>query len=210
MSVKKRHTRTAYISIDAEALRHNLQRVKSFAPDSKVIAVIKANAYGHGVQTAAEALSEADAFALATPNEAISLRQSGVSKPLMVLQGFSSLEELKALADLDIQVVVHQPRQIDLLEQCSDVKLDVWLKLDTGMHRLGMPMEMAESSHQRLRACESVGQIRLMSHFANADDQAHSMNQKQLSAFSRVLATIGQIEASMANSAALVAMPESH
>ena len=204
-----RHTRIAQISIDAEALRHNLQRVKSFAPDSKVMAVIKANAYGHGVQTSAEALSEADAFALATPNEAISLRQSGVSKPLIVLQGFSSLEELKVLANLDIQVVVHQPRQIDLLEQCTDVKLDVWLKLDTGMHRLGMPVEMAESSYQRLLACESVGQIRLMSHFANADDQAHSMNQKQLSAFSHVLATTGQIEASMANSAALVAMAES-
>ncbi|MCK4705406.1 MAG: alanine racemase [Gammaproteobacteria bacterium] len=164
------HTRIAQISIDAEALRHNLQRVKSFAPDSKVIAVIKANAYGHGVQTAAEALSEADAFALATPNEAICLRQSGISKPLMVMQGFSSLEELKVLANLDIQVVVHQSRQIDLLEQCSDVKLDVWLKLDTGMHRLGMPVETAESSYQRLLACESVGQIRLMSHFANADD----------------------------------------
>ena len=210
MSVKKRHTRTAYISIDAEALRHNLQRVKSFAPDSKVIAVIKANAYGHGVQTAAEALSDADAFALATPNEAICLRQSGVSKPLMVFQGFSSLEELKILADLDIQVIVHQPQQIDLLEQCSDVKLDIWLKIDTGMHRLGLPIEMAESSYHRLQSCQSVAQIRLMSHFANADDQAHSMNQKQLSVFSSVQAAIGQIEASMANSAALVAMPESH
>ena len=203
------HTRIAQISIDAEALRHNLQRVKSFSPDSKVIAVIKANAYGHGVQAAAGALSEADAFALATPNEAICLRQSGVSKPLMVLQGFSSLEELKALADHDIQVVVHQPGQIDLLEQCSDVKLDIWLKIDTGMHRLGLPIEMAESSYHRLQSCQSVAQIRLMSHFANADELNHPMNPEQLFAFSRVLSTMGQVEASMANSAALIAMPES-
>ena len=205
-----KRTRIAQVSIDVEALRHNLKRVKNFAPDSGVIAVIKANAYGHGMQTAAEALSEADAFALATPYEAISLRQSGVSKPLMVLQGFSSLEELKALADLDIEVVVHQTWQIDLLEQCVDAKLDVWLKLDTGMHRLGVPVEMATSSYQRLVACESVSQIRLMSHFANADDQSHAMNLEQSLAFSSALTSIGQIEASMANSAALIAMPESH
>ena len=129
------HTRIAQVSIDAEALRHNLQRVKTFATDSKVIAVIKANAYGHGVQAAASALSKADAFALATPNEAISLRQSGISKPLIVLQGFSSIEELKALADLDIQAVVHQVSQIDLLEQYVDVKLDIWLKIDTAFKR---------------------------------------------------------------------------
>ena len=206
---KMTHTRIAKISLDTEALRHNLQRVKTLAPESKVIAVIKANAYGHGVKIAAEALSEADAFALATPDEAINLRQSGVSNPLIVLQGFSSLDELKALAALDIQVVIHQVGQIDLLEQCADVRLDVWLKVDTGMHRLGLPVELAEASYQRLQACDSVGSIRLMSHFANADDQAHLMNQTQLSAFNSVLDTLGQVEASMANSAALVALPES-
>ena len=204
------HTRIAQVCIDVEALRHNMHRVKTFAPDSKVIAVIKANAYGHGVQSVANALSEADAFALATPNEAISLCQSGVSNPLIVLQGFSSIEELKTLADLDIQVVVHQQRQVDLLEQCPDVKLDVWLKIDTGMHRLGIPVEMAESTCQRLQACESVECIRLMSHFANADDPAHPMNQVQLSAFSQMCDALGQGDASMANSAALIMMPESH
>ncbi len=208
------HTRIAQVSIDAEALRHNLQRVKTFATDSKVIAVIKANAYGHGVQAAASALSEADAFALATPNEAISLRQSGISKPLIVLQGFSSIEELKALADLDIQAVVHQVSQIDLLEQYVDVKyvdvkLDIWLKIDTGMHRLGVPVELVEALYQRLKSCESVSSIRLMSHFANADEPTHPMNQEQLSAFSQVCNQLGQNDASMANSAALVMMPES-
>ena len=209
MPAKYTHTRTAQISIDVEALRHNLLRVKSFAPDSKVIAVIKANAYGHGVKSVATALSEADILALATPNEAIFLRQSGELRPLMVIQGFSSIEELRTLAELNIQVVVHQPGQVDLLEQCSDMKLDVWLKIDTGMHRLGLPVEMAESIYRRLQTCQSVAQIRLMSHFANADDPAHSMNQEQLLLFNRVLNKTGQVEASMANSAALMAIPES-
>lgn len=209
MPAKITNTRIAQISIDVEALRHNLLRVKSFAPDSKVIAVVKANAYGHGVKSVAAALSEADILALATPNEAIFLRRSGESRPLMVLQGFFSIEELKALSELNIQVVVHQPGQVDLLEQCSDMKLDVWLKIDTGMHRLGLAMEMAESIYQRLQACQSVAQIRLMSHFANADDPVHPMNKEQWLLFSHVLKKTGQAEASMANSAALVAMPES-
>ncbi|MCW8830582.1 MAG: alanine racemase [Gammaproteobacteria bacterium] len=203
------HTRIAHLSIDSEALRHNLQRVKVLAPDSKIMAVIKANAYGHGVHIAADALSEADAFALATPNEALTLRQSGVSKPLVVFQGFSNADELKALADLDIQAVVHQGSQIDLLEQCAGLELDVWLKLDTGMHRLGIPVEMAEVAYQRLKGCESVASIRLMTHFANADDLAHPMNAEQLSVFTSMFESLGLNDASMANSAALIEMPES-
>lgn len=210
MSAMKTHTRTAQISIDAGAFRHNLQRVKAFSPHSKVIAVIKANAYGHGVLAAATALAEADAFALATPSEAMLLRQSGVSRPLLVLQGFSTIEELKMLAELEIQPVIHHSGQIDVLEQCPGIKLDVWLKIDTGMHRLGLPMDMAEASWYRLRACASVREIRLMSHFANADEPGHPLNHEQCSAFSRLQALLGQAEASMANSAALLTLPESH
>ncbi|MDH5611920.1 MAG: alanine racemase [Gammaproteobacteria bacterium] len=210
MSAMKTHTRIARVGIDAEALRHNLQRVRAFSPNSKVIAVIKANAYGHGVQIAANALSDADAFALATPNEAIFLRQLGVSKPLIVLQGFLTIEELIALADLNIQPVIHQSEQIDLLEQCSDVKLNVWLKIDTGMHRLGMSLKVAESSCHRLQVCTSVSEVRLMSHFANADEPDHPMNYEQWSAFSHLHETFKQVEASMANSAALITMPNSH
>jgi alanine racemase len=209
MSAMKTHTRTAQVSIDTDALRHNLQRVRTFSPNSKVIAVIKANAYGHGVHVAADALSEADAFALATPNEAVTLRRLGISKPLIVLQGFSSIEELKALADFEIQPVIHQSGQIDLLEQSPDVRLDVWLKIDTGMHRLGISMEKAESSYRRLQACASVGDIRLMSHFANADDPDHPMNKEQWSAFSHLHELLGRADASMANSAALMTMPDS-
>lgn len=202
-------TRTAKIHIDADALRHNLQRVKSYAPESKVIAVIKANAYGHGAKFVAGVLSEADAFALATPQEAIVLRQSGISKPMVVLQGCTSAEELKLLADLNIQVVVHQAGQINLLEQCSELSLDVWLKMDTGMHRLGLPVDEIESSYRRLQACPSVKNIRLMSHFANADVPENSMNQQQISVFKNKVEALELTESSLANSAALIALAES-
>ncbi len=201
-------TRTAQICIDHEALRHNFQRVKSLAGDSNVIAVIKANAYGHGVQSSADAFSQADAFALATAGEAIALRRSGVTKTLIVLQGCFDTQELKSLSELNIQTVVHQPHQIALLEQCPELKLDVWLKVDTGMHRLGMPLTMVESAYQRLRACKSVGQIRLMSHLANADEPDHAKNDEQLSALARLQEKL-DLETSMANSAALLALPES-
>ena len=202
-------TRTAQVSIDNEALRHNLSRVKTFAPQSRVIAVIKANAYGHGVRNAAAVLSDADAFALATPNEAVLLRQSGVTKALIVLQGFSSPDELKLLAAHNIQPVIHHLSQVDILEQCADLKLNVWLKVDTGMHRLGVPVDQAEDCYQRLQACDSVADIRLMSHFANADEPDHSMNQQQLSVLSSMAEQIGINDISMANSAALIAFPES-
>lgn len=200
--------RTASIKIDGDALRHNLSRVKSFAPESRVMAVIKANAYGHGMLQAAEYLSEADAFALATPGEAVRLRQAGINKPLVVLQGFSDADELTTLADQEIQPAVINEHQIELLEQHKGTPLNVWLKIDTGMHRLGVPMDFAEVAWQRLSACGSVADIRLMSHFANADDPSNPCNNSQLKSLIKVNNKIGA-EASMANSAGLIAHPES-
>ncbi len=203
-----RHTRTASINIDGDALRHNLSRVKAFAPESKVMAVIKADAYGHGVLQAAKYLSEADAFALAVTGEAMALRQAGMSKPLVVLQGFSDASELTAMAEHDIQPAIINPWQIDLLEQHKEKPVNIWLKVDTGMHRLGFPVAVVEAAHQRLSVCESVGEIRIMSHFANADDPDNIYNNNQLSSLIKVNNNINA-EASMANSAGLIALPES-
>lgn len=200
--------RAARIEIDGEALRHNLDCVKSFAPKSRVMAVIKANAYGHGVLVAADYLADADAFALATPGEAIELRQAGISKPLVVLQGFANADELAALAEFDIQPVINQEWQIGLLEQHSGAPLNVWLKVDTGMHRLGFPVDFVESVYQRVSVCESVDSIRIMSHFANADDPSNINNNNQLKLFIKVNTYINA-EASMANSAGLITIPES-
>ena len=117
--------RSARIQIDGEALRHNLGRVKACAPSSKVMAVIKANAYGHDVLAAASYLDAADAFALAMPAEAVALRRAGCSRPLIVLQGFANQEELKLCSSYDLQPVIHQQWQAELLYSASRFSLDV-------------------------------------------------------------------------------------
>ena len=202
------HPRTARVEIDGAALRHNLSRVKSYAPESRIIAVIKANAYGHGVRLAADCLSDADAFALAMLGEAVELRQAGHSKPLIVLHGFADSAELEVCAEFDIQPVINQVWQIDLLEQHTGASLNVWLKVDTGMHRLGLPVDIVESAYQRLSDCGSVDTVRLMSHFANADDTINIINNNQLKVLLNVNSNINA-ELSMANSAGLITIPES-
>ena len=201
-------TRLARLSIDTAALQHNFQRVKHFAPASKIIAVIKANAYGHGVTTVARALAAADAFGLAMSGEALQLRAAGFQQALLVLQGFYNQAELAALAEQKIASVIHSEEQLVLLEHYRGVVLDVWLKLDTGMHRLGFDPLQAAALVARLQACSGVGKIRLLSHFANAELSDNKLNIKQLNEFIKVNNSF-EFEASMANSAALVALPES-
>jgi alanine racemase len=201
--------RTARIHIDGEALRHNLSRVRAYAPASKIMAVIKANAYGHDVLTAAAHLVSADAFALAMPAEAVALRRAGFSQPLVVLQGFANVEELKLCEEYDLQPVVHQLWQAELLQTASRINLDVWLKIDTGMHRLGVPLQSVDHVYQILRSCAAVGEIRFMSHFANADDPGHALNNSQLENFIRATSD-HDTERSMANSAAIISNADSH
>ena len=200
--------RTAKVAIDNNALQHNFRRVKQLAPHSKIIAVIKANAYGHGVLSVAHALADADAFALAMCDEALQLRDAGITRPLMVLHGFQNADELAQLAAHNISAVVHQPAQVSLLEQYNGKPVDIWLKLDSGMHRLGFGAAEYASIMQRLRACNTAASIRLMSHFANADQPEDALNQKQLEVFSALSRDSG-LECSMANSAALTALPQS-
>jgi len=201
--------RSARVQIDGEALRHNLGRVKAYAPSSKVMAVIKANAYGHDVLTAADYLAAADAFAVAMPAEAVAIRRAGCTKPLVVLQGFANQEELKLCSKYDLQPVIHQQWQAELLYSSSRFGLDVWLKIDTGMHRLGVPLEAVDEAYQTLKSSAVVHSIRFMSHFANADDPSHQLNNKQLEAFIHV---ISEYDAgrSIANSAAIVSNANSH
>lgn len=201
--------RVACIRIDTAALQHNLQRVKDFAPTSKVIAVIKANAYGHGVLTAAAALQTADAFAVAMSGEALQLRAAGVARPLLVLQGFQCAEELALYAEHNIDTVVHHESQLVLLENYRGTPLDIWLKLDTGMHRLGFAVTEAAAVVARLKACTGVAEIRLLSHFANADDINNKSNISQIESLIKVNNSF-DFEASLANSAAVCSLPQSH
>jgi len=201
--------RRVRIIIDRQAMRHNFARVEEYAPRSRIMAVIKANGYGHGLLTVAQTLRQADMFAVATPAEALYLRNQGVEQALLVLHGFRYAEELKQLADKKIEPVIHQLWQIDMLEHYTGVDLNVWLKLDTGMHRLGIDPVDIEQACERLEQCQAVTSISLISHFSNADEENNSINNNQIELFSKVNNS-SYTNASMANSAAIISLPESH
>ncbi len=209
--------RRARIRIDEAALKHNFSRVKDFAPHAQVMAVIKANAYGHGLlyaaQTFAQVMSNGDSLAVAMPDEAFTLRDNGLTLPIVVLHGVATRQEFLQCAALAVEPVINQMWQIDLLESVpADVfssPLKIWLKVDTGMHRLGiLPTQVAQAI-TRLQACQPHAVVALMSHFANADDVEHSLNKKQLAKFCE-LESSDEMARSMANSAAIISRADSH
>ena len=204
------HWRRANITINSDALSHNLKRVRAFAPNSKVMAVIKADAYGHGMLAVAEHLVDAELFAVAMPGEAYALRASGCTRPIIVLHGFSDQNELQKFSALNISTVIHQQAQLECLQQSKlSSPVDVWLKVNTGMNRLGIPMTEVEAYFDEFRNNKNIGKVFLMSHFANADDTSDSFNNNQLDSFIKVNNSIDG-ERSMANSAAIIGYPQSH
>jgi len=209
-AVTDRHWRRARVIINTSALSDNLNKARSYAPDCQIMAVIKANAYGHGMLVAARALSDVDLFAVAMVDEAYALRADGCSKPIVVLHGFSNADELEQLSRQKIATVVHQSAQLDLLQKHAvSLPLDVWLKLDTGMHRLGIQHEQFEHYFTQLQKCKNVANVFVMSHFANADIIDHPLNNQQLHTFETATDKVN-IKRSMANSAAIMRLPQSH
>jgi alanine racemase len=198
--------RQARASIDYSALAHNFQRVRQLAPQSQIMAVIKADAYGHGMVGVAKHLPQADAFGVACLQEAVALRQAGIAQPVTVLQGFQHRDELVQFAELNIRPVVHQEWQVSALESFVG-KISPWLKVNTGMGRLGVAMEQAVPLWSRLKACESAVECGLMSHFANADEPGHVINKKQITAMQQLAQQLSA-PLSMANSGGLVNFPE--
>ena len=197
--------------IDLAALRHNLKRVRELAPRSRVMAVIKANAYGHGLALTAQALSDADAFAVASLEEAQTVRRAGLSNPVVLLEGVFSAEELEEAAQWDCELVVHDEYQLKLIEKCRlKGELGVWLKVDTGMNRLGLaPAAVAEAWRRLTKAKAVKPPLRLMTHFASADEVSNPKTLAQLEAFTAATAGL-QAERSIANSAGILAWPQSH
>ncbi|MCH8536252.1 MAG: alanine racemase [Alkalimonas sp.] len=197
--------------IDLTALQHNLHQVRQLAPESKVLAVLKANAYGHGMLQVAEQLQQVDAFGVARLDEALALRAGGVVKPIVLLEGFFDADELPQIVASNLQVVVHQQEQVDAIVAAKlDAPIRVWLKMDTGMHRLGLAPEQFQMAYQSLSASANcLPGIRLMSHFASADDQQSPDTQAQLQCFyQHSQGLTGEI--SLANSAGVLAWLESH
>jgi alanine racemase len=197
--------------IDLSALRHNLERVRAAAPGSRTLAVVKANAYGHGLERAARALSAADGFAVARMSEGVRLRQAGVAQPIVVLEGFLDQEELEAVAAFDLEPVLNSPFQIDLLAHFHPIrKLRCWLKVDSGMHRLGFPVEEALAAHHRLSRLAAVApHSPLITHLSDADAPHLGVTSDQLRRFLPLVEQLG-VEASVANSGGILGWPASH
>lgn len=194
--------------IDRAALRHNLSVVRSTAPKSKVMAVVKANAYGHGIVPVAQALLAADAFGVARLKEAVALREAGIGQPIVLLEGVFAHADLDVAAQLNLEIVIHSFAQLQGLESWTGTRrFSVWCKVDTGMNRLGFRTEDFALAWSRLSACAHVQQLRVMTHLADADTRDNQRTPQQLQRFAALTQGLNK-ERSIGNSAGLVAWPE--
>jgi len=202
-------TRPIEALIHSAALQHNYHLVKNLAPQAFVWAVIKANAYGHGLQRVVKALPDAEGFAILEIEQAISLREAGEKRPILLLEGVFSADEVALCSRYNFSLAVHEPRQLEWLE-VADLpdRVHVALKLNTGMNRLGFIAEDAERWAARLKACRNVASLTLMMHFATADEPAKGID-AQWSRFTAVNEKLG-LPVCAANSAAIFAYPQTH
>src|SRR3989475_12454732 len=206
--VEWRAMRPIRARIDSAALRHNLGTARRRAPRSRICAVVKANAYGHGLARAARAFAAAEGLALIELEAALELRRAGEKRPILLLQGFFSPEELEPIAAHGLTTVVHDPEQLAMLEKARLPKrIAVVAKLNTGMNRLGFPAENVRGVLDRLRDCPSAAAIALMTHFADADGKRGV--RWQLERFEAATAGV-DLPKSLANSAALLRYPDAH
>ncbi|EIJ43986.1 alanine racemase [Beggiatoa alba B18LD] len=203
-------TRPTQAIIYLSALRANVQRIRELAPKQKIIAVIKADAYGHGAVRVATALTGlVEMFAVCSLEEALILRQAGIDAPILLLEGFFSADELTTIATQKIEIAVHTQGQVDSL-LAAKLPIKVWLKVDTGMHRLGFLPDEVELAWKRLNQCDVLLKpISLMSHFSSADERDSKINMEQIRIFDELRKKI-QVESSLANSAGVLAWSAAH
>lgn len=207
-------SRPSKAKIRLSAIAHNLDQVHQAAPGSKIMAVIKADAYGHGIVAAANAMPDADGFAVACLEEAMILREAGIKKKILLLEGVFSAKEIPMVQSAQLDLVVHTPEQVELLDKLLDIRglagnSQVWMKLDTGMHRLGFPAHDFSEHYRQLQTRLNNTDFVLMTHFANADDRHDKFTQSQLNLFNQVTQDFA-CEKSLANSAAILARPDTH
>lgn len=199
--------RPARALIDLEALRHNYRLAREVS-GAKALAVVKADAYGHGAVRCAEALlGEADGFAVACIEEALELRAAGINAPILLLEGFFEASELSLIEQHNLWCVVHSSWQLEAIEQARlNRPLQVWLKLDSGMHRVGLHPAGYRDAYQRLQASGKVEKIVLMSHFARADELDCPRSAEQVAVFGEARGAL-QAEVSLRNSPAILGWP---
>ena len=163
--------RPLYAQINLAALRNNLARVREKAPGTQVLAVVKANAYGHGLARVLPALEEADGLALVELDAAVQLRELHYTRRILLLEGFFEAVELKEIAQRRLAVVVHDEAQVAMLESAALPRpLEVFVKVNTGMNRLGLRPSKVAGTCERLASAPAVAALRLMMHFARADE----------------------------------------
>ncbi len=203
--------RASSATIHIDALRENLRRVRELAPGRKVMAIVKADGYGHGLERVARALQGADGFGVACIADGQRLRAAGVSQRIVVLSGLDEPADLSEMRRLNLESVIHHPVQIDWLAADRDARpLRVWLKIDTGMHRLGFAPQLVRDACARLRELPSVHRdIGLMTHFANSDAFDDPLTMRQIDAFEAATAGLAG-ERALANSAGVLGWPEAH
>ena len=205
-------SRPAKIIIDLAAIQANCRLAQTLAPHSKTVAVVKADAYGHGAVEVTKALEpQVDMFTVSCLEEALVLRENGLKKPILLLEGCFDVSEVKIALDNQCELVVHSHLQLEqLLNTRLETPLNIWLKIDTGMHRLGFLPQEVESIYAKLAGSSNVNKIVLMTHFAHADDVDGAHTAMQISRFKTCIAAIvvnanQKATLSMANSAALLA-----
>jgi alanine racemase len=195
-------------TIDLAALRHNLDVMRRHAPRSRVFAILKANAYGHGLIRAARAFAGAQGFAVVELESAVRLREAGYGQAIALLEGTFEPRELPVLSEHRLMPAIHTFEQIEMLEAApAGTRLDVLLKVNTGMNRLGFQPGDFDTALARLQANMHVGGITLMTHFANADLPAGIA--EPLRTFERLAGNVA-LPRTLANSAAIMRYPESH
>jgi len=198
--------------LSTENLLHNLSVMRKKAPRAKIIAMVKANAYGHGLRSVSKRLeSHVDLLGVASIDEALALRQAGVRTAIILMEGVFAPDELNVAAHENFHVVFHDVEQLQWLQNLSDTaQIEAWLKIDTGMGRLGFDSIEAEKIYQQLIQNPNIkSPVRILSHLACADDPANALNQQQIKEF-KLLTEQLKTEFSLCNSAGILDFPDCH
>jgi len=199
-------TRPARVIFNPAAVRGNLERVRRCAPGRQVLAIVKADGYGHGLIRVARALTGADAFGVASIEEAVRLREAGIAQPIVLLEGPFEASELAEIAVHELESVVHNHEQVEWFTR-HECLTPLWIKIDTGMHRLGFTPDEAPAVVARL--AQRGRRLTLMSHFANAHLRGDASVGAQLARFT-ALAADDAYAVCLANSSAILAWPDTH
>ncbi|MFP4208821.1 MAG: alanine racemase [Wenzhouxiangella sp.] len=202
--------RNTLACIDPDAVAHNLEVVRRHAPDSRVMAVVKADAYGHRLDLVLPALAAADMLAVATIDEARAIRRLGNRQAVLLLEGVLAISDLAVVETLGLELTLHHPEQVAMLERYGHAPTRrLWLKVDSGMHRLGVAPERVAELHARLKALPGVRQVNLVSHFATAEAADDRLVSEQMARFDRAVSAL-EGEHCLANSAAILNHPATH